>query len=112
MSKTTERSVTPHEIMAFLYDVSGEKTKIEPAGNGHGFQICTYIGSSFEFEIVADSEGEVARKYFNHCCDVYGYIVERSKSFAWRFFHKFSKKEREDCVRKLACLHAWRNTYL
>ena len=117
MSETNERSVTPQEIMDFLYEIMGEKTKIEPAWstpdfqNRSGFQVETCIGSSFTFEIIANTQEKVAWKYFNHCCEVYGYYVKKSKSFLWRFVNKFSNKERKDFIRKLERLHAWRDAH-
>lgn len=109
---TTTGNITPQEIMDFLYEVSGENTGIEPAWDGSGFQVETDMGSSFTFEITADTEEEVARKYFDHCCHVYGYMVERSRLFLWRLRKKFTKEDRQMCERALARLHAWRDEYL
>lgn len=113
MTEKPRRIATPQEIMNFLRDVVGEKTKIEPTEDGSGFQICTDMGASFTFEITRATENEVARAYFDHCCQVceYGskqFIRGGGGFLVLLFFGLVSRKERRAAARQLEILQAWR----
>jgi hypothetical protein len=57
--------LTPEDIMNFLQEVTGRFAFIEDRTLG-GFEITTDVGSSFSFEIVADTPQEAVLAYFWH----------------------------------------------
>lgn len=64
--------LTADQIMSFLQDVTERITFIEEASFSK-YQIETDMGSSFAFEIVADTQEEAALAYFWHVHHVLSY---------------------------------------
>lgn len=112
MSQGIKYNATPQEIMDVLYEVTGEKTQIEPSWISARFQICTNIGANFDFEILGDTEAEVAQKYFDHCCFVYEYTFKQTESSLWEAIVKLPKERLADYALKFKRLKNWRETHL
>ena len=102
----------PEDILAFLEDVTKKRVFIEDRTLG-GFEICTDMGSSFSFEIVADSPEEVVLAYFWHVRSVYAFEPKFLRRTHLRFALGWKRYRRDeaDRKRKLLQLDAFAKTH-